>query len=76
MSQEMNIGRVVHFLTNRPDGSRDVAPGIVTFVNSDGSIDLTVFRRNSAASPLSRIFEDATPEAAKSAYSWTWPSRV
>lgn len=76
MSQVPSIGRIVLFLTNRPDGSRDASPAIITYVNPDGSVDLTVFRRNSAASPLSNISEDGTEAAAKSAFSWTWPPRV
>lgn len=76
MSQVPSLGRIVHLLTNRPDGSQDAAAAIITYVNSDGSVDLTVFRRQTAASALSKIHKEGTPEAAGSPFSWIWPSRV
>lgn len=72
------LGRIVHFLVHQPDGSKTASAAIVTYVYPDddaNSVDLTVFRRNSAAAPLMQIKEDGKNDLEASPYSWMWPPR-
>ena len=68
---EFFIGWIVHYL--RGDGT--VAPGIVTHVHDDGTVDLTIFTReghSKAFHGIGRAAEDAPAAAGE----WFWPPRV
>lgn len=74
-----NIGSIVHFYFDKDglDGKKGdpvkpdaiPVPGMVTRVNLDGSIELTVFEPGKSPQPISSISKTKD----KIAGSWRWP---
>ncbi len=74
MEQKPSIGRIVHFKENKEDSECTAA--IITKVNNDGTVVLTVFEPFKNAHVFAIVdFEGKNP-LSKLVGEWHWPERV
>lgn len=81
MDQKPSIGRIVHIHENEELSEKPCLAAIITAVNSDGTIDATVFYSNTAYAPVGRFFgvKELQPDQKiqpNMTSTWHWPERV